>query len=292
MGIPVGKLALYTAAAGIYPALTLPVSLDVGTDNEALLDDPDYIGYRHPRLRGEAYDEFIEAFVDGVLEVFPHALLQWEDFKQHNAIRLLDRYRHRITSFNDDIQGTAAVVMAGIYSAPCGSSTSRSATSASSSSAPARPASASRGSSAPRWCARTFREERIRRAIVQLDSRGLTYLGREPLDAGQGGARARRRRSWPPTASSAGQMYGLEEVVKRVRPTILIGTSGTPGDLHRGGDPRDGGATRASPSSCRCPTPHRRPRHSPRTSWNGRAAAPSSRPAVRSRRSSAASART
>jgi malic enzyme len=117
MAIPIGKLALYTVAAGIYPAQTLPVSLDVGTDNRELLDDPLYLGYRAPRLRGGAYDEVVEAFVESVRRVFPAAVLQWEDFKQHTALRILARYRHRITSFNDDVQGTAAVVLGGLLAA-------------------------------------------------------------------------------------------------------------------------------------------------------------------------------
>ena len=117
MAIPVGKLTLYTAAAGIYPEWTLPVSLDVGTDRQELLDDPLYLGFRAPRLRGRDYDAVVEAFVGSVKRVFPAAVVQWEDFKQHNALRILDRYRHRLTSFNDDIQGTGAVVLAGLLAA-------------------------------------------------------------------------------------------------------------------------------------------------------------------------------
>lgn len=117
MGIPIGKLALYTACAGIYPRSTLPILLDTGTNNKALLEDPLYIGWRHERVRGPDYEEFIHAFVTAVEKHFPHVLIQWEDFAQVNANPILERYRNEICTFNDDIQGTAAVAVGTLLAA-------------------------------------------------------------------------------------------------------------------------------------------------------------------------------
>ena len=188
------------------------------------------MGYRHPRLRGDAYDEFIEEFVEAVNLVFPHALLQWEDFKQHNAIRILDRYRNRITSFNDDIQGTGAVVLAGVLAA-CR--------------AVGKPLGEQRfvflGSGAAGiGIARTIRaamraarvdDATIRKAIVTADTQGLIFSTRDQLD------RDKLEFALGPEQLAA---YGLGDVkpsdrldfdaiVAAVRPTMLIGTSGVPG---------------------------------------------------------------
>ena len=117
MGIPIGKMALYTALGGIPPQHCLPILLDVGTDNQVLLDDPVYVGWQHNRVRGPEYDAFVEAFVRAVQRRWPHILLQWEDFAGANAARLLERYRDRLCTFNDDIQGTAAVTTATLLAA-------------------------------------------------------------------------------------------------------------------------------------------------------------------------------
>jgi malic enzyme len=227
MGIPTGKLALYTAAAGIPPWRTLPVSLDVGTDNKALLDDDLYLGWRHPRLRGKEYDSLVDEFVHAVKYRFPKALLQWEDFKKVNAFTLLDRYRRTITSFNDDIQGTAAVAVAGILAGVRVTGT---------------PLTDQRivilgAGAAGVGIARLIRDtlrraglsgERLVGAIANLDSRGLLVDDTEITD------RHKLDFAWPAALAEKlglgkNRPRDLEAVVRALKPTVLIGTSGEPG---------------------------------------------------------------
>ncbi|MCA9292289.1 MAG: NAD-dependent malic enzyme [Phycisphaerales bacterium] len=227
MCIPVGKLALYTAGAGIHPSYCLPISLDVGTNNPDLLSDPHYTGWRHRRLRGEAYDTFIEAFVEAVINVFPRALLQWEDFSKHNAFRLLDRYRLRITSFNDDIQGTAGVAVGGVLAA-CehGGRTLRD-------ERVVFVGAGAAGVGIGRLMRMAMQEdgassEVLDRSLVFLDTWGLLHEGHADL-----------REEQREVAMSEDTMafYGLRpdrrndllHVIAQVKPTILLGTTATPG---------------------------------------------------------------
>jgi malic enzyme len=224
MGIPVGKLALYVAAAGIHPAETLPVSLDVGTDNQALLHDELYIGYRHPRLRGAEYDALVDEFVTAVKRRWPGALLQWEDFKQWNAFRLLDRYRAVLPSFNDDIQGTAATALAGILAGARASGTPLSHQRIVMAGAGAAGTGIARLLQAA-LAREGVRGEDLLRSLALVDAEGLV------LD---GDIEFRRGLSWPPAlAESLGlgtaQPRDLLAVVRALRPTALVGASGVAG---------------------------------------------------------------
>ena len=236
MAIPVGKLTLYTAAAGIHPSATLPVSLDVGTDRRALLDDPLYLGYRAPRLRGPAYDDLVEAFVEAVGSVFPRAVVQWEDFKQHNALRLLDRYRHRLLSFNDDIQGTGAVVLAGLLAA-------RRARGGLIAERIMCVGAGAAGLGIARLIvaqlvAEGVDPEEARRAVVLLDSHGLVHAGRTDIaDDQRPFAVDPARLASDPTRTAIDLAEPLDPsaaadpvaIARWFRPTILIGTTGSPG---------------------------------------------------------------
>jgi malic enzyme len=225
MGIPIGKLALYTAGAGLHPAALLPVSLDVGTDNEALLADPHYVGWRGPRVRGRQYDSFLEAFVAAVTTVFPRALLQWEDFKQQNAMTVMQRYRKRLPSFNDDIQGTASVALAGIYTAlrAVGGTL-------------AEQRLVFVGAGAAGLGIAHLVQTAARRAdgkapiIAMLDSHGLIHAGRDRVDQ-EKRAFALSSVEMAQFGLPGGGQLSLEEVVRAVHPTIMVGTSGMRGSF-------------------------------------------------------------
>ncbi|MGH0035892.1 MAG: NAD-dependent malic enzyme [Myxococcota bacterium] len=217
MGIPVGKLALYTACAGVDPTTCLPITIDVGTDNTSLREDPLYIGLPEPRLRGEAYDALLDEFVDAVQAVFPDALLQLEDFANENAFRLLERYRDRIPCFDDDIQGTGAVALAGLVSALgiTGGRLSESRTLF----AGAGEAGLGIGS----LLVSALREEGLSESEARqrcwfVDSKGLVVASRSDL--------APHKREF---AHDAPACADLLEAVRSLRPTALVGASGTPG---------------------------------------------------------------
>jgi malic enzyme len=227
MGIPIGKLALYVAGAGIHPSKVLPVSLDVGTDNAELLEDPCYIGYPKRRLRGRAYDEFVEAFVEGVREVFPNAVLQWEDFHRDHAFELLARYRRRLPCFNDDIQGTAAVTVAGLRITGQSLADQRFVYMGAGEACSGTHdllCTAMRSEGVP--------EETIARAHLLFDSKGLVHEERGELEPHKAALAA---------THSALAHYGIdlqadtrpEDVIRRMKPTVLIGATARAGAFTR-----------------------------------------------------------
>ena len=226
MGIPVGKLSLYTVCAGIHPARTLPILLDVGTDNRELLDDPLYLGWRHERVRGKDYDDFIEAFVTAVRLRFPRVLLQWEDFSKHNAPRILQRYRDQLCTFNDDIQGTGAVTVAGLLAAAELTHTKLS---------EQRIVILGAGAAALGICdqivAAMMAEGTTKlEAHAQLwlvDSQGLVHTGRAQRDPFK--QKYAQPLEWTQQWKLTDSALGFSDVVKNVRPTMLIGTSAQPG---------------------------------------------------------------
>jgi malate dehydrogenase (oxaloacetate-decarboxylating) len=229
MGIPIGKLCLYTLCAGISPYSTLPITLDVGTDNAERLNDPLYLGTRHERVRGEPYQEFVDAFVAAVKRAFPHVVLQWEDFLKENALHQLARFRDELCTFNDDIQGTAGVVVAGLYGALRITGQKM---------RDQRVVFAGAGASAQgisELLVAAFMEDGLGRdeaigRIWMADSHGLVSKARPQLEA----FKATFARSSEEVAGYACRdrsRIGLAETIENARPTMLIGTSATPGSF-------------------------------------------------------------
>ncbi len=227
MGIPIGKLSLYTACAGIHPATTLPILLDTGTNNPDLFNDPLYMGWKHERIRGQEYDDFIDIFIQAVKKRFPHILLQWEDFAQQNASRLLEKYRDQLCTFNDDIQGTAAVTAGALLAAVQVTKT------------PLREhrivvaGGGSAGCGISELLVKAMMEEGLseeeaRSRFYLVDRYGLLVEGVAGLlDFQQRFIKSGKIvENWSCKNPSH---ITLEEVVKNVHPTVLIGTSGQPG---------------------------------------------------------------
>jgi malate dehydrogenase (oxaloacetate-decarboxylating) len=227
MGIPIGKLCLYTLCAGVSPYSTLPITLDVGTNNQERLNDPLYLGMRHERVRGEAYQEFIDAFVAAVKRVFPRVVLQWEDFLKENALHQLARFRDQLCTFNDDIQGTAGVVLAGLYGALRITGQRM---------RDQRVVFAGAGAStqgiAELLVAALMEDglthEEAVRCIWTTDSHGLVTRSRPKLEQYKAGY-ARPAEEVAGYACKDRSQVTLLETVENAKPTILIGTSATPG---------------------------------------------------------------
>ncbi len=224
MGIPIGKLALYTVAAGIHPSRGVPVSIDVGTDNEDLLRDPLYLGRRAPRLRGDDYWSLIDEFVRAVREVFPGAVLQWEDFANRTSFQALETYRSVVPSFNDDIQGTAAMVLGGLLAAmrhTGGRLAAQTYVIAGAGSAGAGIAKLLGAALAGDGLV----PEEVRRRVLVLDSAGLILDGRPGL--------SRHKQALAtdpgPFDGLAGAPPDLAATVAAARPSVLIGVSGRAG---------------------------------------------------------------
>jgi malate dehydrogenase (oxaloacetate-decarboxylating) len=227
--VSIGKLAIYTAAGGISPARAIPVMLDVGTNRQELLDDPLYVGNRHPRIRGQQYDDFIEAYVDSVRRVFPRAVLQWEDFAPGVGRRILAKYRHQICTFNDDMQGTGAITLAAAISAVrvCGTPLRKQ-----------RVVIFGAGTAglgvADQLCEGMVRDGLSRAAAVAqfwlVDRQGL--LTTETPD-GPSDVQSPYLRPASETAhwQHDGARISLAEVIHRVRPTMLIGASAASGSF-------------------------------------------------------------
>ena len=217
MGIPVGKLALYTACAGVSPNACLPVLLDVGTNNSELLDDPLYIGLHQSRLRGQEYDDLVEEFVVAASQLFPGVVIQFEDFATHNAFRLLQKYRDQIPTFNDDIQGTAAVVLAGMLSAlriTGGALEEQTLLFQGAGEA----ATGIADLAVQAMVAKGMEEARARRKCWLFDSRGLVVKQRTDLAAHK-----------QPFAHDHASIGTLLEAVKSLRPTAIIGVAAVGG---------------------------------------------------------------